>query len=127
MTQKQITILEEFGRIETYNEDTVLFEQGDQHYDLMVVLKGSVLTDEKGFICTVPEMKEDQLSNCSIYQRRKPQSLETSIPRFFAVGDVRKGSVKGVASAVKEGSAAVSQVHQWLGELRAMESLKTAD
>ena len=90
-------------------------------------LKELVLTDEKGFICTGPEMKEDQLSNCSIYQRRKPQSLETSIPGFFAVGDVRKGSVKRVASAVGEGSMAVSQVHQYLGELRAMESLNNAD
>jgi len=57
------------------------------------------------------------LSNCVIYKNRRPQSLETSIPGFFAVGDVRKGSVKRVASAVGEGSMAVSQVHQFLGEL----------
>lgn len=90
-------------------------------------LKGLVLTDEKGFICTGPEIASDQLANCSIYERRKPQSLETTIPGFFAVGDVRKGSVKRVASAVGEGSMAVSQVHQFLGELRAMESMSISD
>ncbi len=87
-------------------------------------LKGLVLTDEKGFICTGPEIANDQLAECNIYKKRKPQSLETSIPGFFAVGDVRKGSVKRVASAVGEGSMAVSQVHQFLGELNTMEPLE---
>ncbi len=87
-------------------------------------LKGLVLTDEKGFICTGPEIGNDQLAECDIYKKRKPQSLETSIPGFFAVGDVRKGSVKRVASAVGEGSMAVSQVHQFLGELNTIEPLE---
>ncbi|MUH37770.1 thioredoxin reductase [Zobellia amurskyensis] len=82
-------------------------------------LEGIVATDEKGFVCTGPGIKEEDLYKCDIYIKRKPQSLETSIPGFFAVGDVRKGSVKRVASAVGEGSMAVSQVHQFLGELRA--------
>lgn len=85
-------------------------------------LEGVVATDEKGFVCTGPGIKEEDLYKCDIYPRRKPQSLETSIPGFFAVGDVRKGSVKRVASAVGEGSMAVSQVHQFLSELKARHS-----
>lgn len=80
-------------------------------------LEDLVVTDDKGFICTGHLIPEDKLAPCAIYERRGPQSLETSIPGFFAVGDVRKGSVKRVASAVGEGSMAVSQVHQFLREL----------
>ena len=87
-------------------------------------LEGLVATDEKGFICTGPGISENDLYKCDIFRKRKPQSLETSIPGFFAVGDVRKGSVKRVASAVGEGSMAVSQVHQFLGELNKQESVE---
>lgn len=87
-------------------------------------LKGLVTTDEKGFICTGPGIKEEDLYKCDIFRKRQPQSLETSIPGFFAVGDVRKGSVKRVASAVGEGSMAISQVHQFLGELNAKETVE---
>lgn len=80
-----------------------------------------VATDAKGFICTGEGIEQEKLSTCEIYERRKPQSLETSIPGFFAVGDVRKGSVKRVASAVGEGSMAVSQVHQFLAEIKSNE------
>ncbi len=79
-------------------------------------LEALVATDENGFICTGYGISEESLSKCPIYRQRKPQSLETSIPGFFAVGDVRKGSVKRVASAVGEGSMAVSQVHLFLSE-----------
>ena len=85
-------------------------------------LKGLVVTDEKGFICTGPGIKDEELSTCTIFRNRKPQSLETSMPGFFAVGDVRKGSVKRVASAVGEGSMAISQVHEFLGELNALQT-----
>ncbi len=85
-------------------------------------LEGLVATDEKGFICTGPGIKQEDLYYCDIFKKRQPQSLETSIPGFFAVGDVRKGSVKRVASAVGEGSMAISQVHQFLGELSARET-----
>ena len=74
--------------------------------------------DEKGFIHTGVDVMESALTACPIFERRKPQSLEGSIPGFFAVGDVRKGSVKRVASAVGEGSMAISQVHQYLTELK---------
>lgn len=81
-------------------------------------LNGLVSTDDKGFINTGADVTDTSVLQCSIYQHRKPQSLETSIPGFFAVGDVRKGSVKRVASAVGEGSMAVSQIHQYLTELK---------
>jgi len=45
---------------------------------------------------------------------RSPQIFETSLPSVFAVGDVRSGSMKRVASAVGEGSTAISLVHQAL-------------
>lgn len=76
-----------------------------------------VSMDDKGFIYTGTDITEASMTKCSIYKHRKPQSLETSIPGFFAVGDVRKGSVKRVASAVGEGSMAISQIHQYLAEL----------
>lgn len=89
-------------------------------------LEALVATDEKGFIYTGAGIEDKTLLACDIYQSRKPQSLETSIPGFFAVGDVRKGSVKRVASAVGEGSMAVSQVHQFLGELKARQDRTSA-
>lgn len=46
---------------------------------------------------------------------RRPFPLETSIPGVLAVGDVRHGSLKPVASAVGEGSAAIQILHQLLG------------
>lgn len=79
-------------------------------------LDGIIATDDKGFILTGTDVYESSMKKCTIYQERKPQSLETSIAGVFAVGDVRKGSVKRVASAVGEGSMAVSQIHQFLSE-----------
>ncbi|KGO88455.1 thioredoxin reductase [Flavobacterium rivuli WB 3.3-2 = DSM 21788] len=81
-------------------------------------LNGLVSMDERGFIYTGADVIESAMTQCSIYGQRKPQSLETSIPGFYAVGDVRKGSVKRVASAVGEGSMAISQIHQYLAELK---------
>ncbi len=80
-------------------------------------LDNLVTTDKNGFILTGFALENFEVSSYDIYTKRKPQSLETSIPGFFAVGDVRNGSVKRVASAVGEGSMAVSQVHQFLSEI----------
>jgi thioredoxin reductase (NADPH) len=52
---------------------------------------------------------------------REPFLLESSLPGVFAVGDVRSGSVKRVASAVGEGSMAVRFVHQYLAEMSALQ------
>ena len=80
-------------------------------------LDGLVAMDDRGFICTGEGISKEALQRCAIFSTREPQSLETNIPGFFAVGDVRKGSVKRVAGAVGEGSVVISQVHQYLGDL----------
>ena len=79
-------------------------------------LEGCVLLDNKGFILTGRDL---DLVNHSFNWplARAPQMLETSLPGVFAVGDVRAGNVKRVASAVGEGSIAISLVHRALAEL----------
>jgi thioredoxin reductase (NADPH) len=82
-------------------------------------LRGHLALDHKGFILTgrdLPVAAEPDEST-SWRLSRPPQMLETSLPGVFAVGDVRAGSVKRVASAVGEGSASVSLVHCALAEL----------
>lgn len=79
-------------------------------------LDGCVALDEKGFITTGPNLTEQDLSDAKWPLPRRPHHLETSLPGVFAVGDVRGGNVKRVASAVGEGSIAISFVHQVLSE-----------
>jgi thioredoxin reductase (NADPH) len=79
-------------------------------------LAGCVALDEKGFIKTGPDLSPDDLATARWPLARAPYLLETSLPGVFAVGDVRGGSVKRVASAVGEGSIAVSFVHRVLNE-----------
>ena len=71
-------------------------------------LKGCLALDEKHFIKTGAELGLDWAGS------RPPYLLETSVPGIFAVGDIRSGSVKRVASAVGEGSMAVQFVHKIL-------------
>ncbi len=47
---------------------------------------------------------------------RRPHLLETTVPGVFAVGDVRSGSIKRVASSVGEGSLAINFVHKFMSE-----------
>jgi thioredoxin reductase (NADPH) len=77
-------------------------------------LDGCVALDEHGFIKTGPDLTPDELHTAGWPLARPPHLLETSLPGVFAVGDVRGGNVKRVASAVGEGSIAVSFVHQAL-------------
>lgn len=79
-------------------------------------LSGCIALDEKGFIKTGPDLSPEDLIASSWPLTRRPFLLETSLPGVFAVGDVRRGSVKRVASAVGEGSIAISFVHQVLRE-----------
>jgi thioredoxin reductase (NADPH) len=72
--------------------------------------------DAKGFIKTGPDLTRDDLSSARWPLERPPYLLETSLPGVFAVGDVRGGNVKRVASAVGEGSIAISFVHRTLTE-----------
>jgi thioredoxin reductase (NADPH) len=77
-------------------------------------LDGCVALDANGFIKTGQELSEEDLSMGGWPLTRPPYLLETSLPGVFAVGDVRAGSVKRAASAVGEGSVAVSSVHRIL-------------
>jgi thioredoxin reductase (NADPH) len=79
-------------------------------------LKGCIAMDEKGFIITGRDL-ENIANNPKWALARTPQMLETSLPGVFAVGDVRSGNVKRVASAVGEGAIAVHMVHRALAEL----------
>jgi thioredoxin reductase (NADPH) len=79
-------------------------------------LNGCIILDDKGFIKTGSDLLPDNLSATSWPLMRQPYLLETSLPGVFAVGDVRSGSVKRVASAVGEGSIAISFVHRVLQE-----------
>jgi thioredoxin reductase (NADPH) len=78
-------------------------------------LQGCIALDEKGFILTGRDL--DNAHGSSLWaQTRAPMMLETSLPGVFAVGDVRSGNVKRVASAVGEGSIAIHLVHRALTE-----------
>ena len=79
-------------------------------------LDGCIALDDKGFIKTGPDLLPDNLSAEGWPLTRQPYFLETSLPGVFAVGDVRGGSIKRVASAVGEGSTAISFVHKVLQE-----------
>ncbi len=72
--------------------------------------------DEKGFIQTGADLDSETLNSARWPLKRPPQLLETSLPGVFAVGDVRAGNVKRVASAVGEGSIAIHLVHKALQE-----------
>ena len=79
-------------------------------------LEGCVACDVAGFIKTGSELSKEDLKRAKWPLTRAPYLLETSLTGVFAVGDVRAGNVKRVASAVGEGSIAVSFVHQVLAE-----------
>jgi thioredoxin reductase (NADPH) len=79
-------------------------------------LDGRVTLDGKGFIKTGPDLTQHDLAAARWPLERSPYLLETSRPGIFAVGDVRCGNIKRVASAVGEGSIAVSFVHRVLAE-----------
>ncbi len=77
-------------------------------------LHNCVALDARGFIKTGPDLSPEDLATARWPLARAPHLLETSLPGVFAVGDVRSGSLKRVASAVGEGSIAIAAVHQVL-------------
>jgi thioredoxin reductase (NADPH) len=79
-------------------------------------LGGCVALDDKGFVRTGTDLAAEDLSRTRWPVARPPFLFETSRHRVFAVGDVRSGSVKRVASAVGEGSVCVQLVHRALAE-----------
>jgi thioredoxin reductase (NADPH) len=81
-------------------------------------LRECLALDEKGFILTGRDL-DPYLENAPVKWplKRPPQMLETSLPAVFAVGDIRSGNVKRVASAVGEGSISIHLVHRALAEV----------
>ncbi len=73
--------------------------------------------DERGFILTGPDLIREGQHPKGWALDRDPFLLETNVPGLFAVGDVRHGSVKRVASGVGEGSVAVQFIHQYLSKV----------
>jgi thioredoxin reductase (NADPH) len=79
-------------------------------------LDGCIAMDSKGFIKTGPDLSKEDLAAAKWPLARLPHLLETTLPGVFAVGDVRAGNMKRVASAVGEGSTAIAFVHRVLSE-----------
>ncbi|MEA2562953.1 MAG: thioredoxin reductase [Acidobacteriota bacterium] len=102
------------GEIETHNIRHVFVMTGAAPSTKW--LDGCIVLDEKGFIKTGPDLSKDELAEAGWPLARPPYLLETSLPGVFAVGDVRGGNIKRVASAVGEGSIAVAFVHRVLQE-----------
>jgi thioredoxin reductase (NADPH) len=108
-------------------QDTTSGERRSVPADALFVLIGSqprtqwlgdsVARDQQGFILTGPDLPAG--TGTSWPAGRPPLPLETSLPGLFAVGDVRRGSVKRVASAVGEGAATIPLVHRYLQTIAA--------
>jgi thioredoxin reductase (NADPH) len=79
-------------------------------------LNGCIALDSKGFIKTGLDLTPENLSAAHWSLARQPYLLEATLPGIFAIGDVRAGSIKRVASAVGEGSIAISFIHKVLRE-----------
>src|SRR4029434_7668481 len=102
------------GKLETYPIRHVFVMTGavpNTHW-----LGGCLALGAKGYIRTGPDVTPEDLKTAQWPLARAPHLLETSLPGVFAVGDVREGNIKRVASAVGEGSIAISFVHQVLSE-----------
>ena len=80
-------------------------------------LDGMVERDERGFVLTGRDLLHDGKMPKTWTLDREPGLLETNVPGVFAVGDVRHGSIKRVASGVGEGSIAIQFVHQYLSKI----------
>jgi len=124
-TRSRIVALEGNGhleRVEWRDDRTGGLETTDIRHVFMMTgavpntrwLERCLVLDDKGFIKTGPELSRDDLTAAGWPLTRQPYLLETSRPGVFAVGDVRGGNIKRVASAVGEGSIAVAFVHQVL-------------
>ena len=83
--------------------------------------------DEKGFVKTGPDLANIDLVRAGWSLERMPTRYETSWPRIYAVGDVRIGSVKRVASSVGEGSVVVSDIHRAIAEMVSSEPALAQD
>jgi thioredoxin reductase (NADPH) len=81
-------------------------------------LRGCVALDQQGFVLTGRDLDPVLADAPRKWPlERAPQMLETSLPAVYAVGDIRSGNVKRVASAVGEGSISIHLVHGALAEI----------
>jgi thioredoxin reductase (NADPH) len=80
-------------------------------------LQNCVCLDDKGFVCTGSQLSAEDLREKRWPLARAPHMLETCVPGVFAVGDVRSGNVKRIASAVGEGAICVQMAHRVLAEV----------
>jgi len=106
----------ENGEKETKEADALYIFIGAKPFTEWIEL--NIIKDEKGFIETGRELKNYENFNKIWKQTRDPYLLETSCPGIFAAGDVRAGAMNRVASAVGEGSMAISFVHKYLAEVK---------
>ncbi|QTE27917.1 FAD-dependent oxidoreductase [Pengzhenrongella sicca] len=83
-------------------------------------LDGSVARDAQGFVLTGADVPGGSITGPD-GTARPPMMLETSVAGVFAVGDVRYGSVKRVASAVGAGAISIQLLHGYLEDLRAVD------
>jgi thioredoxin reductase (NADPH) len=124
-THTELTALEGNGQLERVrwrHRETGTVGSGEVRHVFVMTgaapstawLHGCVTLDERGFVKTGPDLSSAELAAAKWPLARAPHLLETSRPGVFAVGDVRAGNIKRVASAVGEGSIAVSFVHQVL-------------
>ncbi len=102
------------GQLQTHKIEHVFLMIGAEPNSAW--LQGCVALDEKGFVKTGIDIPRDDLAHAKWPLARPPFLFETNRHRVFAVGDVRAGSVKRVASAVGEGSICVQLVHRTLAE-----------
>jgi thioredoxin reductase (NADPH) len=124
-TQSEIVALDGTGhleRVEWRSKQTGGIETRNIRHVFMMTgaipntrwLNDCLALDKNGFIKTGSELSREDLAAAGWPLARSPYLLETSRPGVFAVGDVRSGNIKRVASAVGEGSIAVAFVHQVL-------------
>src|SRR5437667_6278944 len=124
-TRTEIVGLEGDGRLERIrwrDEQTGVVEAHKIRHVFMMTgadpntrwLDGCIALDFKGFVKTGADLTSDELAAAKWPHIRAPYLLETNRPGIFAVGDVRGGNVKRVASAVGEGPIAVALVHPGL-------------
>jgi thioredoxin reductase (NADPH) len=126
-THSEIVALEGGDRLEGVrwrdNQTTAAERRAVRHVFVMTGadpatqwLADCVALDDEGFIKAGADLSRDELTAAGWDGTRAPLHLETSLPGVFAVGDVRYGNLKRVASAVGEGSTAIALVHRVLKE-----------